>query len=906
MAAAASSSSLEDPLEEYPDMEGAYEELEDEVAMVKVDDIVTGWMAHAPSASRTMEEELRRATAAGVSKRVQERMRATAQLPSWSAVHPERVRDPDLGIDVDKFEFPRMVMESWLREEMLLNNHAFTYYDGYLACGLFLPGDMASRAVPQLGADVLRATAGVGDGRTRVVLEKRTIMKVIESVPWLSQAMRIHGQAHNYVLIVDADENALLMRTVPRAEMQRRSGEKISGAYDALVDQYLMPAAAVCPRLGVTFLCEVVLEEDKLARVSYIYNFRNAGPTDLTLPARDGEFLLLSYYSFELEFKESTKSRNAMGGLVRLPTHYGTYNFFATLSPRPSKDAFYADLDIITYYDGRVKGHRDPNARALCTPHRVWEEKRTTFEMGMLAVYDTHSESWKHTLYDLHVHPDRNDDDANNDVQVYALSGLRDDEEGAVILRATSTVCEIDLNTGELSHLDGPRGITGTGFLQNTKEQIERSLEMDVMAFENPPGVKLGKVLMDGYKYGLYRPYVDVNALHNPYEMLQPRRYTVFQARTFYQYAYIHEVLANKVHIDGTNLADSLVPGHRNLASALAKSCELNHFERIADLAEEGAPGSTAKLKAALEKKKKKKCDPRVKAMLDVWDYANTMRDIPSYTEQASETFHALMDKFPDVFERMRVEHAGSMRLVRDGELFHAFVALARRHYGINCEEGEWRRAVQEYIEREQKRIADRADERVTKDEKAQQAASRRAELAKKNSDAREARKGAKAAAEQAVANQAAADLQAAQAAGFATIAEHEAALAKAAEQAAKLAAAQQAGFATIAEHENFESNRLIEEKRKAKEALKAEKEALKAQKEAEKEAAREAKKKAQSKQLSAKAQQNVDRAARNMQAAAADAAGAPPAPARNERAAEQEALVPVQRKDRGKGKKRP
>ena len=232
--AASSSSSLTDPLEEYPDMEGAYEELEDTAAMATVEDIVTGWMAHAPTASRTFEEELRRAESAGVSSGALRRMRATAELPSWSAVHPERVRDPELGIDVDKFEFPRMVTESWLREEMLLNNHAFTYYDGYLACGLFMPGDMASRAVPQLGSELLYLTRAASrtSSRTRVVLEKRTIMKVIESVPWLSQAMRIHGQAHNYILIVDGDENALLMRSVPRGEIQRRLGKKINGPYD--------------------------------------------------------------------------------------------------------------------------------------------------------------------------------------------------------------------------------------------------------------------------------------------------------------------------------------------------------------------------------------------------------------------------------------------------------------------------------------------------------------------------------------------------------------------------------------------------------------------------------------------------------------------------------------------------
>lgn len=894
-------------------MEGAYEELEDDAEMAKVEEIVAGWMSAAPTRSRTMEEEVRRATEAGASSGVQARMRATAHLPPWSSVHPERVVDPDLGIEVDKFELPRIVQESWLREEMLLNNHTFTYYDGYLACGLFLPGDMASRAKPQLGADVLSAVAADDIAGTHVVLGKRTIMKVIESVPWLSQAMRIHRRSHNYVLIVDGDENALLMRSVPRGEMQSRTGKKINGPYDALGDQYLMPAAAICPRLGVTFLCELSPDPDQLARVSYIYNFRNAGPTDATLPARDGEFLLLSYYSFEMELKESTKGRNGMGGLVRLPTHYGTYDFFVTFAVRMSNDATYADADFITYYDGSVRGHSDPNARALCTPHRVWEDKRTTYEMGMLAAYDTDAQSWKHTLYDFHVYPQRSRDEdygISDVVNVYALTGQWDDEVGAVLLRADRTVCEISLMTGELSRLDGPRKITGMDFLRNTKQQLEHSLEMDVLAFTEPPEVGLGKALMDGFKVGLYRPHRTLDALLNPYEMLQARRYPILQVRWFYRYAYIHEVLENKVRLDGSRLLDSMVPAHRDTADTLAKYCELNILERIADLEDEGDADAAAKLYAQAGKQKKKKCDPRVKAMLGVWDYANTIGDIPSYTEQASETFHLFMEAYPDVFKRMSVEHAGSSRLVRKGELFWAFVAIARRHYGINCDKDEWERAVEEYIEREQKRIAERVDERVAKDEKAQQAASRRAELAKKNSDAREARKGAKAAAEQAVANQAAADLQAAQAAGFATIAEHEAALAKAAEQAAKLAAAQQAGFATIAEHERYESDRRIEEKRKEKEALKAEKEALKAQKEAEKEAEREAKKKAQGKQLSAKAQQNVDRAERNMQAAAANAnaAGPPPAPARNARAAEQEALVPVQRKgkDKGKGKKRP
>ena len=856
-------------------IEGVYSQIEDPDIHREVTDIVLGWIDASPPRGESFADQFTRMETGGFSPDVIRRVQANMSVPYWDRLHPQRFKDVRGVFDatVDRFEFGSDQVNRWLRPGTSIVTEAFEFHDGYLVTGRGITShEVQQRARPLLHEDLVSLIANA-DGSMLVILDQEEIWWLLEAVPWLASAANggkeWQGMASvekKFVLVLDASLNALLLRHAAHEEI--RAKDEDFPLEDGAV--YLVPAGAVSPHLGATFICDHVLDFKARTTVAFIYGHEQAEATDDLVVGRDGAFRLTDYYAYE----KAILGHFGLVGPLFLPAYYGAYDYYVTLVPRYNGvGGLVADPDWITYYDGRMDPDNGDMTPTICTPHRVRTGQRIRFEMGMLAILDEKHHSWKHSLYDVHWYFWQAD---IRQIQSFQLALAEKQPDNGTLLVSGDPLCKIDLDTQQLTR--NTDGDIGVNFLSNIRTILEQSLKVDFNDYVNVVGGRMrSKTMSEAVKFGLFpRGVTDIPDHFKqvlPYDAFFSKSFYMLQLRGLYTYNYLHELVSRETTSDGTQLIEVSKQDLEEVAH-LSKVIKLNGAQRRSDAREEKTHWEDMKAK---REAMNKPCDPRVKAMLDAWDLGGqNPLAIPHHWSKSPSVraFVLLQTKIPDALERMYAENPSGKK-VRDGELFYTFVDGAREFYGGSCSPSEWRRAVDEFLEAERKKAQEKRAQKEAEAAAAREADSRRNQSRSRKSSEAEARRAAKEGEERAAAAQAAAELQAARDANYETVEEHKAALAKAAERAAKLAAAQQAGFATIAAHESYESNRRIDQQRKEKEALKAAHAAAQAKAKAE-----------QGDQLVAKAKKAVKQKKQNLRNAAEAAAAAQAAPAEQAAAA--------------------
>ena len=841
-------------------------------------DLIAHWRELKP---RSTAQNMLRAGLGGQPRRRLE----TWKGEMWDVINPEVFHDQERFESVGGMPLRRpgingLTYCTWLRPEMQLTTSAFEFYDGYLALGTFAK-DVAfeKRMNPVDERDIDQQVASAGPGALRMFKERGDVEFFLKNIPWLKYPLqdlgnRYPGRTVRMTVIVDADHNAILLRTIEKDEIIGKGFEEVEGADEG---SYFIPMAAVAPHMGATLIADASVHDTSFTPVVWVHTFRER--QEHTVYEKDGSFDVVGYLHYQdtLSANEST----------RLPTHMGFPGFYISMVPRLDADQdVHMDMDSITCH--HIKGPYGHDA--LLGPQKAIEDggKRIFFELGLFAILDHDSNSWKHTYLDVHWYygKGRYSYTLVEDPLQYTTHG------GAMVFATGYEICSIDAATSVLTRNEL---LSGEALMDMLMDKIQRTLPDSVNVLGSfARAARKGHVdaqfwtkqFNRALSYGFYSSVSDpVSELDLTYANWD--RQPMVQIRNFYTYISLHALLVDaprSSHMNATEFNDQV-----SMLDKAAIHTFLNTTQREADRAAEMR--RKGKLKAQF-------CDPRVKEALEAWDNAMKAVATPAKRRRLLQQWGPGGQAVLDVMDNdPHVVNAGKGKKVRDGESFFAFLQQVRGVYAKHCTPEEWRDRVLEHLDRETERQKQEDRTRKLEAKKEEAAVARKAELQEKNAAAATARSTARQAAQRAAEAAAAAELQAAQAANFTTVEEHKAALAKAAENAAKLQVAQAAGFQTIGAYERAESDRRIEEKRLEKEAKAA--------------AAAERKKaKAdQGKQLVGKAKKAVQQTTRNMQAAAAAAAQAPEVPqVAAERDEEEEdddverALVPV---DKGKGKGR-
>ena len=817
--------------------------------------------------------------------------------------HPETYYDSERFApwNLDPFEKPdvnALTRNTWLRPGMQLRNVAFEFNDGYLGAGTFFPSDFSGRSVP---ISITALVAATNLAPVTVFREDREIVHLLNHMPWLKHGMeglrvghyRTFTHRPQIFLIVDEEGNALIMREIAHEEIRSKDVD-VNVVELHRNEKYMVAMAAIGRFAGITIYTDPNIDEVAFAPVVWVHVFEEQQPENRF--EDDGSFNPIAYIHYQSTFGN--------GGRARLPTHIGHPGFFMTLIPRlDAHGDELMDLHSITIvWMTRPIGHW-----SLIGPQAAIHGKaqHVIYELGVFALLDKEANWWTHTFVDVGWW-------SADSIRTFGLKldreYMREHNSDVPFITTGMEVCTIDRdNEYLLTRHEGSSPDMLRSVLQGKIEMtMDTSLVIREYGHANTGTYKMAwiQTFAHALNYGFYPPSVRPTQSETPNAQGPHWDHNYSQqVRMYYTYALLHAAFVS-TDASGTLSATDA----KEKQTALEEMVPLFNYNREQrQVQREQENRRQRKLKAA-------RCEARVKDALEAFDAG--MRAMLTKNRQGYATFVTLIGKeaaavILDVFRDDPVERealkaafsagegsqgAPKPRRFREGKAFTLYIHGARAIFGVGCTEQEWMARVDEYVEAERER--DRQERRASEQEQKRQAAheARKSDNMKKSSDAAEARKEAKAAAERAAVDQAAADLRAARAANYDTVEEHKAALAKAAERAAKLAAAQQAGFATIAEHENFESNRRIEEKRQAKEALKAEKEA-------ERQAKRDAEREAQAGQVRARAQQaQTSRRNQRQQAAAQAQAQAPPPPPDQGDRAMNEALQPANRRRGNRG----